>query len=179
MSRKFTLGLVLYIVNSPLVSPQSQPASDVWSPVRFLVGKWEGTAKGQPGTGRSAREYRFVLKDRYIEIRNVSTYPPQEKNPKGEVHEDWGMISFDRGRKRLVLRQFHTEGFVNQFVADTATAGGGLRFVSESIENIPPGYRARETYELTGTDGFVERFEIADPGKDFVVYSETRFTRVR
>ncbi len=47
------------------------------------------------------------------------------------------------------------------------------------IENIPPGYRARETYELTGTDGFVERFEIADPGKDFVVYSETRFTRVR
>src|SRR4051794_21897987 len=85
------------------------------------------------------------------------------------------MISVDKSRKRLVLRQFHVEGFVNQFVQE-ATAGV-IRFTSEAIENIAPGYRARETYRLTGADSFIERFEIAPPGKDFEIYSETRFQR--
>jgi hypothetical protein len=103
-----------------------------------------------------------------------SIYPAQPKNPKGEVHEDWGIISYDRSRKTHILRQFHTEGYVNQFVAEP-NARGGLRFSSEAIENIPTGYRARETYTETGPDSFVERFELAEPGKDFELYSETRF----
>ena len=154
-----------------------QPATnDGWSDVRFLVGKWTGEVEGESGKGKSEREYRFVLNGAYIEVRNKSTYPPSAKNPKGEVHEDWGMISFDKNRKKLVLRQFHVERFVNQFVQEP-TDGGAIRFVSEAIENIALGYRARETYRLTGVDTFTERFEIAEPGKDFEVYSETRFQR--
>ncbi len=86
------------------------------------------------------------------------------------------MISYDRSRKVHVLRQFHIEGFVNQYVAGSAH-DGQLRFISESIENIPPGFRARETYRVLRRDEFIERFEIAEPGKDFEVYSETRFHR--
>jgi hypothetical protein len=51
-----------------------------------------------------------VLGSRFIQVRNRSTYPPQEKNPKGETHEDIGLFSFDSARKRIVLRQFHVEG---------------------------------------------------------------------
>ena len=47
-------------------------------------------------------------------------------------------------------------------------------FVSEAIENIPPGYRARETYTIVSRDEFTERFDIAEPGKDFELYSEGR-----
>jgi len=47
-------------------------------------------------------------------MRNQSTYPPQAKNPKGEQHEDRGFISYDKARKKFVLRQFHVEGFVNR-----------------------------------------------------------------
>ncbi len=155
---------------------QTRPATEVWEPVRYLVGRWEGEVSGQPGKGRCERAYRFVMNNRYIEVRNKSTYPPQPKNPKGEVHEDWGMISFDRNRKTFVLRQFHVEGFVNTYVAEPRR-GSVLVFQTESIENIAPGYRARETYTITGPDNFVERFEIAGPGKDFEIYSETHFKR--
>ena len=159
-----------------MVLAQSGAGADVWAPVRFLVGAWEGEVSGQPGTGRTVREYRFALKDRFLEVRNTSTYPAQPKNPKGEVHEDWGMISYDRARKQLVLRQFHVEGFVNQYAA-VLPGDGVVQFTSESIENLPPGYRARETYTVTGPDTFTERFEIAEPGKGFAVYDETHFRR--
>jgi Domain of unknown function (DUF6597) len=36
------------------------------------------------------------------------THPPQEKNPKGEAHEDVGFISYDEAAQKLVLRQFHS-----------------------------------------------------------------------
>jgi hypothetical protein len=161
-----------------LAAAQTNSAADPWEPVRFLVGAWDGDVQGQPGKGQSAREYRFVLNNRYLEVRNKSTYSAQPKNPKGEVHEDWGFISCDRVRNRLVLRQFHVEGFVNQYVSEPVSYGI-LRFTSEAIENIPAGYRARESYTVTGPDSFIERFELAEPGKDFEIYSETRFRRRR
>jgi hypothetical protein len=103
----------------------------------------------------------------------------QEKNPKGEVHEDDGFISFDRTRKKLVLRQFHVEGFVNQYVEDGDSSSTRLVFTTESIENIPAGWRARETYVVHSPDEFEEIFELAESGKPFELYSRARLTRVR
>jgi len=79
----------------------------------------------------------------------------------------------------LVLRQFHVEGYINQFVGEVGLDRAAIRFQSETIENIPAGYRARETYTSTGPDEFLERFELAEPGKEFELYSETRFKRKR
>ena len=88
------------------------------------------------------------------------------------------MISYDRSRKVFVLRQFHVEGFVNQYASEPVRdAAGLLRFTSEAIENIPAGYRARETYIANEPDSFVEQFELAEPGKGFELYSETHFRR--
>ena len=151
---------------------------DVWAPMRFLLGTWDSTSAGQPGNGTGIREYRLVLGDRFIEVRNRTTYPPQEKNPKGEVHEDVGYISFDGTRKLFVLRQFHVEGFVNTYVA-APSGSGALVFTSEAIENIPAGWRARETYRIVSADERIEVFELAEPGKDFSTYSEARLRRRR
>ncbi len=163
----------------PAATPtQTKPAQDVWEPLRFFVGEWEGTGEGKPGVSKTRREYRFVLNNKFLEIRNRSQYDPQPKNPKGEVHDDWGMISFDRGRKQFVLRQFHVEGFVNQFVMTSMSEDGKtFTFTSESIENIPAGWRARETYKLISPDEFIEIFELAEPGKDFERYVENRYRR--
>jgi hypothetical protein len=76
-----------------------------------------------------------------------------------------------------MLRQFHVEGFVNQYVLDGLSTVDRLVFTSESIENIPAGFRARETYVFSGNDQFEEIFEIAEPGQDFAVYSRSRLTR--
>jgi hypothetical protein len=161
-----------------LLTGQTKPTKDVWEPLRFFIGVWEGTGEGKPGVSKTRREYRFVLNNKFIEIRNRSEYDPQPKNPKGEIHEDWGMISFDRGRKQFILRQFHVEGFVNQFVTTSVSEDGKpITFTSENIENIPAGWRARETYKLINADEFIEIFELAEPGKDFEKYSENRYRR--
>jgi len=170
--------LLLALLLCPPIQAQATQQPDVWEPLKYFVGSWEGTAKGQPGNGKVEREYQFVLNGKYLQAKNKSTYPPQEKNPKGEVHEDWGLFSYDRGRKQFVLRQFHVEGFVNQYALDRAASDSKtLVFVTESIENIPAGWRARESYRILNNDEFVEVFELAAPGKEFEVYAENRFKR--
>ena len=105
---------------------------------------------------------------------------PQEKNPKGEVHEDVGFISYDRAAQKLVLRQFHVEGFVNHYVLDRLSEDGRtIVFVTAAIENIPAGWRGRETLQIVSEDEFVETFALAEPGKEYATYSETRFRRKR
>ncbi len=155
------------------------PAVDPWAPVRFLIGEWTGESEGEPGKGTVTRAYRFVLHDKFIYEQNVSTYPPQPKNEKGEVHEHWSFFSYDRARRALVLRQFHQEGFVNQYVLQPGGAPGALVFDSEAFENVPAGWKARESYLVISSDEFVETFEIASDGKTFSVYGRTRFRRAR
>jgi hypothetical protein len=177
--RQVTLVLVFSLLLAPSI-PRAQPAAaDPFERVAALIGTWEGTVEGQPGKGTVRRQYTRALKDRFIRVANRSEYPPQEKNRKGEIHEDEGFLSFDRGRKTLVLRQFHVEDFVNQFREDPVSTVERVVFTSEAIENIPAGFRARETYVLQGRDSFEEIFELAEPGKDFETYSRSRFVRVR
>lgn len=168
------------ILGSTQARTEEPAKPDVWEPVRFLVGDWEGKAEGQGGTGTVRRSYAFVLQDRYLHEKNVSTYPPQEANKAGEVHEHWSFFSYDRSRKALVLRQFHQEGFVNQYVLSTSESGPGrLVFTSESFENFDNRWRARETYEIRSPDEFVEIFELGAPGKPLEVYSRNTFKRAR
>ncbi|HEV8539352.1 MAG TPA: hypothetical protein VGR15_10595 [Bacteroidota bacterium] len=163
-----------------LLGAQTQKKADVWSRFKFFEGKWEGTGNGEPGTSKVEREYEFVLTGTFLSVKNKSTYAPQEKNPKGEVHEDWGFFSHDRARKLFVLRQFNMEGFVNQYILDTLhTDSIVIVFVTEAIENIAPGWKGKETYTILNDDEFVETFELAGPGKEFEVYSKNTLKRVR
>ena len=154
--------------------------ADQWSLLRRFVGEWTGVASGQAGEGTVTRTYAFVMNNRFIRETNTSHYPPQEKNKAGEVHEHWGMFSYDKARKLVVLRQFHVEGFVNtyrQVAADGRTPT--LLFESEAFENFSNAWKARESYDFLSDDEFVETFELAPPGKPFQVYSRNHFRRVR
>ena len=172
--------LLLLLILVPIVSfGQLSKQDSVWLPLKSFIGSWTGESEGQPGKGRYERSYQFILNKKFIEVRNKSTYPSSTDNPTGEVHEDIGYISYDRDRKKFVLRQFHIEGFVNQFKLESISPGGkSIIFVSESIENIPTGYRAKESYQLTGENEFREVFELAEPGKEFELYSKAVLKRV-
>ena len=52
-------------------------------------------------------------------------------------------------------------------------------FVTEAIENIPAGWRARETYQILNDNEFTERFELAAPGQDFKLYSQSAFKKAK
>jgi quercetin dioxygenase-like cupin family protein len=162
----------------PAVALDSTGGPKELSALDPLVGRWEGTSEGRPGKGTVRREYTRALQSRALQSKNESVYPPQEANPKGERHEDFGVFTFDKAAKQIVFRQFHVEGFVNEYVMEPPAAGK-LVFTTRAIENIPPGFRARETYLLHSADEFEEVFELAEPGKDFSMYSRARFKRVR
>jgi len=128
----------------------------------------------------SERHYSFILNGKFLHGRNRSVDKPQEKNPKGEIHENLDYFSYDRNRKKLVLRQFHIEGFVNQYVrVDSGEDSKTFVFETEAIENIPAGWKARETYKLLDGGDWQETFELAAPGKEYEIYTQTRLTKAK
>ena len=152
----------------------------MWTPFTYFIGSWQGSGKGQSGLSRVERTYEFVLNNNFLFVKSKSTYEPQAQNPKGEIHEEWGLISYDKAREKQIFRQFHVEGFANQYVLDNvAEDGQSISFVTEAIENIPPGWKARETYQILAPDEFVEVIELAGAGKEFEVYSTNHFQRVQ
>ena len=172
--------MVVALASGEVRSLQPTPRPDELHDVRFLVGRWQGSSEGQAGTGVVNRSYEPVLGERFLHERNKSEYPPQAANPKGEVHEHWSFLSYDKIRKTVVLRQFHVEGFVNTYrLTPRQGSRKVLVFESEEIDNLPGEWRARETYEQISDDEFTETFELAPPGKPFETYGKTRLRRVR
>lgn len=152
---------------------------DGWTLFNFFIGSWQGPGKGEPGVSTVERCYQLVLNEKFLHVRNKSTWAPRDKTLQDEVHEDWGFISYDRTRSKFNFRQLHVEGFVNQYVQENlAPDGKTLVFMTESIENIPAGWRAKETSKILGSDEFIEIFELAAPGKEFEVYTESQLKRV-
>jgi len=172
---------ILLLAVLPLAGRAQAPKPEsIWQPFQFFLGNWKGQGRGEPGQGEYERSYRLIFNDRFIEVRNKSSWLPTANNPKGEVHEDLGYLSYDKGRKTYVLRQFHIEGFVNQYRLESLSADGRrIVFISEAIENIAAGWRAKETYQLTGENELIETFELAPPNKDFEVYSAATLKRIK
>ena len=176
---KLVAALLLLVASATSIQAQDN-RSDLWAPIRFLVGEWAGMSSGEPGTGTVSRRYEFILGNRFIHERNTSAYPPQEKNKAGEVHQHWSFFSYDKDRKTIIFRQFHQEGFVIVYTLNsTLSTLSKLVFDSEQIENINSAWKARETYELISNNEFTETFELAQPDKPLKVYSRNQFKRVR
>lgn len=173
---KYLIALIILVPT--FASAQMSKSDSLWLPLKPLIGKWKGTGEGPDGRGDYERTYQFVLNNKFIELRNKSIYPATKERPKGYVHEDYGYISYDKARKKFVFRQFHAEGFVNQYVLESISPDGKtITFVTESIENIPKGWRGREIYTVT-QDKLTENFELAEPDKDFAPYTTASFSKI-
>jgi hypothetical protein len=173
MNRKTiaAIALAALMVSVGPAAPSQEKPRDVWKPFQFFTGKWEGSGEGKPGVSRGTQEFSFVLGGHFLQVRNVSVLEPRGKNPKGEKHEDWGFFSYDSLRKAYVFRQFHVEGFFNQYVcAGPSRDGKTFVFLSETLENLPPGFQARLTYRILDQDSFEQTFDLAAPGQKMECY---------
>ncbi len=170
--------IVIFFLLPAILSGQVTKKDSLWLTLQPFIGEWKGEGGGEPGNGRYERSYQFVLNKNFIEIKNKSVYPPTDKNPKGEVHEDIGYFSYDRGLKKFKLRQLHLEGFVNEFTLDSISADNKtFVFLTYAIENIPKGWRAKETYRLINPDELEEIFELAAPSQEFEIYTKVNLKR--
>ncbi|HEY1205840.1 MAG: hypothetical protein ABSH46_02390 [Bryobacteraceae bacterium] len=153
--------------------------SDPWAPLRVFEGKWEGPSSGKPGKGTTTREFRFEMNGRFLSQRDKSVYQPADPAAKPFVHEDFGFFSYDANLKKVVWRQFHSEGLVNEYTLDSVSADGqSLEFVTTRIENLP-GFRAKKLYRILSADEIEETFLLAPPGAEFAVYTVARLKRVK
>jgi hypothetical protein len=173
MLRIIFLMLILMV---PSVQTQTSPD---WKVFNFFIGSWQGQSTGQWGAGKCDSQFQFKLTGTYLEAKFRTVTPPQEKMPKGEVHENLDMVSFDKARGKFIQREFNVEGFVNQYILTVSPDNKTLVWETEAIENIEPGWRARQTWRIVGPDEWVEIFELAPPGKGYVKASEGTYIRQR
>jgi hypothetical protein len=172
------MAILAVVLLAAFTQAQQGRKPDVWKPLKFFVGSWEGKGEGRSGVSKVEREYKFVLEDNFLEAKSRSVYEKEGENRKEKVHEDWGLFSYDKDSGKIMFRQFHTEGFVNRYALDSlSTDGKTLVFVTETIENFTPGWMTRLTYRISKDDEFTETFEIAPPDQPFELYSTNHFKR--
>lgn len=159
-----------------LLSTVSAQTPDGLAEMRWLIGDWKGKGEGDPGISTSERHTEAILDNHYLRVNGRSVYPKQERNPKGEIHAEIDIWSYDRTRKMIVLRQFDTLGFVTTYILDK-TASTANRWVlnAEHLENVPQGWRARYTYTRLSPTEYEEVLELDSDGKGFKPYVTNRF----
>lgn len=157
--------IVLLILLPILVAAQADQKKDVWEPLKFLEGTWEG---GEPEVSKVTQVYQFVLNGNFLHMKTRSVFEPTEKNPKGEIHEDFGIFSYDQGRKTFMMRGFYVEGFVNTYVMDDISEDGkNFTFLTEHVENAPEGTQAKLVFKVLNDDEVEQSFHVAFPGREF------------
>jgi hypothetical protein len=162
-----------------LASVAAEPAKDGLAELRWMEGDWRGTGEGDPGISGSERHADSYLGNKYIRTTGLSVYPKQEKNPKGEVHAQLNLWSFDRARSAIVMREFDTLGFVGTYVLDKhASAPDRWVLVAESLENVPKGWKARYIFTRKSDDEYHETLELDPDGKGFKPYVTSRFLKL-
>ena len=169
--------LLVFIVLLPsLVVAQTEEIKDDWAALKFLEGKW---IDEKPGVSKVKQEYEFIFKGKYLQMRTKAVFEPTEKNPEGEVHEDLGIFSYDQFRKTFVFRQFHSEGFINQYILDKKdSATKELTFISEQIENAPEGTKAKVIFKFIAEDEIEQSFHVAWPGKEYACFALNKLKRI-
>ncbi|MCK3682604.1 hypothetical protein [Maribellus sp. YY47] len=168
-----------FIAIAALIFSVSLQAQNPLEKLESLIGKWEGTGEGF-GNSKSniSAEYNWLMDRKFIEVKHHSAFAPTAQNSKGEIHDDWGMISFNKERSVVVFRQYHSEGFFNEYILNTAESNDStLVFETERIENFVPGGRARFTIRLKAENEIETVFDVGFPGKELACFGTNRMKK--
>jgi hypothetical protein len=163
MRAAWILALVLSLPSG--VGAANIDAAEAWRPMRPFMGTWRGTRNGDDKPVKVTRQFASAATNRHLEITEKGSGRP------GNV---WGIVSFDRERQLLVLRQFGADGSTSDASFDPTAAGAGP-VVFASAESEPT--RTRITYQVVDAKSFVERIERAAGGEPYALVAETRFVR--
>jgi len=107
-------------------------------------------------------------KDVWEPLRLLEGTWEREEPGVSKVHEDFGIFSYDQGRKTFVMRGFYVEGFVNTYVMDEISDDGkNFTFLSEHVENAPEGTEAKLVFKVISENEIEQSFHVSFPGREF------------
>lgn len=145
----------------------------------FLIGNWQGVEGGVAGDGIGFRSYTWELNKNYIMHKNASHFPRSDKKPRGEVHRDIAVMSYNSNDSSVVLREFHVEGFTNIYLLDKLQSNDStFTFVTREIENNPANWKARLTLKKVSKSEFTEIFEITGENGKFKEWLRNHWYKV-
>ncbi len=73
------LIFIILFIPHLLFSPESEN-NNVWKPLQYFVGEWEGQSTGKAGEGNGERIYKFIMNNTYLYYQNTMKFEPQEKS---------------------------------------------------------------------------------------------------
>lgn len=167
--------MLSFMLITTITTAQENP----FEKIDYVLGSWQGTGSGFGNSKSKIKsEFNLVMGGKYIEVKNDSKFEPTANNPEGENHIDWGMISFDKSRKKIIYRQFNVEGYVNQYVLiDSLTTESTIVFETENIENFVEGGRAKYTIKKINQNEIETIFDVSFPGREYACYGTNRLKR--
>jgi hypothetical protein len=140
--------------------------ADAWRPMHPFMGTWKGTRQGSDGTIKVTRVFATAPTNRHLEIT--------ESDGGRSRTAVWGIVSLDRERGLLVLRQFGADGLASDLtLVPAASSGEQLVFATPESEAA----RVRITYERADAKTLIERIEQSASGAPLALVSEMRFVR--
>ena len=168
----------IFVMLAAISANGAEDPSSALQGLMWLAGDWRGIGEGEPGTSASERHVEPFL-GRFLRMDGSSAYPRQERNPRGEIHRQMDVWSYDEARATLVLREFDDLGFVATYVLDAAASTADrLVLIGEHLENVPQGWRARYTFTFVPPDEFREMLELDADGRGFKPYVSNRYLRI-
>jgi len=112
--------------------------------IEYFSGNWSSVPEACVGIGKADRVYQMVVDSNYLHISNTAYFQPDSTHKTGSDHHDWGLLSYDQIREKIILREFNSEGFVIHYMIDSISKDGKTyTFLSESIENLAEGWQAK------------------------------------
>ena len=148
---------------------------DHWENLRYLIGTW----KMEKPDVTNIQQYSFLFDGKFIQMKTRAVFKPTAKKPKGEIHEDLNIFSYDGTSDTLMLRSFYSEGFVNIFtLGDVSADGKILTFTTRAVENAPEGTKARLILQKISDTEMTEKFYVSWPNKDYACIADNHFKKV-
>jgi hypothetical protein len=149
------IGLIVLGLSITSAVRADEPAE--LKPLAFLVGEWDSSGSGEPGSASGIAAFRWSLQDRVMVRTNVADYPGAGGRPASR-HDDLLIIYVSGTAVRADY--YDSEGHVIRYSV-RAPAPGQAVFLSDEVPGEP---RFRLTYMLTAEGRLDGRFESADPG---------------